>query len=133
MHEPQFMRGCVARLDLPHLPEHPALLEMRHDGAQAVGALRVAAKLVLEVEGVVDVATRPGMVRRIVSEADSRLLESGRNDSQLRVRRPFCVPRIVIFLLQGRGTSFFPPPPPGGKTGGPPPPPRPAPRRSRQP
>src|SRR5947209_14169878 len=65
------------------------------------------------------------MVRRIVSEADSRLLESGRNDSQLRVRRPFCVPRIVIFLLQGRGTSFFPPPPPRGKTGGTPPNPRP--------
>src|SRR2546425_8564613 len=61
------------------------------------------------------------MVRRIVSEADSRLLESGRNDSQLRVRRPFCVPRIVIFLLQGRGTSFFPPPPPPGKNGGNPP------------
>ncbi len=60
MHEPQFMRGCVARLDLPHLPEHPALLEMRHDGAQAVGALRVAAKLVLEVEGVVDVADASG-------------------------------------------------------------------------
>src|SRR5438128_11249039 len=65
------------------------------------------------------------MVRRIVSEADSRLLESGRNDSQLRVRRPFCVPRIVIFLLQGRGTSFFPPPPPGGKMGGTPRNPRP--------
>src|SRR5437870_7862359 len=66
------------------------------------------------------------MVRRIVSEADSRLLESGRNDSQLRVRRPFCVPRIVIFLLQGRGTSFFPPPPPRGKKGGTPPNPPPA-------
>src|SRR5438128_11081300 len=71
------------------------------------------------------------MVRRIVSEADSRLLESGRNDSQLRVRRPFCVPRIVIFLLQGRGTSFFPPPPPRGKNGGPPPNPRPGAPRPR--
>src|SRR5438128_10061664 len=72
------------------------------------------------------------MVRRIVSEADSRLLESGRNDSQLRVRRPFCVPRIVIFLLQGRGTSFFPPPPPRGKKGGTPQNPRPAPARERR-
>src|SRR5438876_12117029 len=72
------------------------------------------------------------MVRRIVSEADSRLLESGRNDSQLRVRRPFCVPRIVIFLLQGRGTSFFPPRPPRGKQGGTPPNPRPAAPRPRR-
>src|SRR5438128_12613897 len=72
------------------------------------------------------------MVRRIVSEADSRLLESGRNDSQLRVRRPFCVPRIVIFLLQGRGTSFFPPAPPRGKLGGTPTTPGLAPRRQRR-
>src|SRR5438132_14095047 len=72
------------------------------------------------------------MVRRIVSEADSRLLESGRNDSQLRVRRPFCVPRIVIFLLQGRGTSFFPPPPPRGKQGGTPRTPPPGPPRQRK-
>src|SRR5438128_11755599 len=71
------------------------------------------------------------MVRRIVSEADSRLLESGRNDSQLRVRRPFCVPRIVIFLLQGRGTSFFPPPPPQGEQRGAPRKPPPARARLR--
>src|SRR5437867_205056 len=58
--EPQLVEGCVARCDLRHLPEQATFLEVRHDGAQAVGPLGVAGKLVLEIERVIDVADASG-------------------------------------------------------------------------
>src|SRR5207247_9409115 len=117
MDEPQFVCGCVPWFDLPHLSEATALLEMRHDGAQAVGALGMAGQLGFEVEAVIDLAdaSRHSATHRIRHER--RLLESGRDDNQLAFVAPFGVPRIVIFLLQGRGTSFFSPARPRGKLG----------------